>query len=95
MSSSRRRKYTPEFKAEAVKLVLDHGLTRAQAARDLGVSESVLSRWVQRAREHQQPDALTEPERVELQRLRREVRTLRVEREILKKATAFFAREIL
>ena len=80
-----RRKYTAEFKTEAVKLVLEDGLSRAQAARDLGVTESVLGRWVQKAREVQVGDALTVAERAELKRLRKEVSTLRKERDILKK----------
>lgn len=90
-----RRTYTPEFKAEAIKLVLEGGLSRAQAARDLGVAESVLGRWVQKAREAQAGDALTTAERAELKRLRKEVGVLRKERDILKKAAAFFAKEAL
>jgi len=90
-----RKQYTPEFKAEAVKLVLEQGLTRAQAARDLGVVESVLGRWVQVAERNAKPGALTADERNELKRLRRENKVLRTEREILKKAAAFFAKESL
>ena len=90
-----RRKYTPEFKAEAVKLVLEAGLTQAQASRDLGVAESVLGRWLRAARVAAHPAALSEAERAELARLRKEVNVLRKERDILKKAAAFFAREIL
>jgi transposase len=94
--TSKRRAHTPEFKAEAVKLVLKNGLSRAQASRDLGVSESVLGRWVQRAKEAiDPPDGLTGQEREELKQLRRENSVLRMEREILKKAAAFFARETL
>ncbi len=96
MSTKKTRKqYTPEFKAEAVKLVLEQGLSRAQAARDLGVPESVLGRWVQLAERDQQPGALTIGEREELKQLRKQVRVLRTEREILKKAAAFFAKESL
>lgn len=95
MSSRKRKTYTPEFKAEAVKLVVEQGLTRAQAARDLGVTESVLCRWVQVHLESALPGALSAAERDELKRLRRENTTLRKEREILKKATAFFAKETL
>ena len=96
--TSKRKQYTAEFKKEAVGLVLDQGLTAAQAARDLGVSESVLGRWVQRAREagsEQAEPAASESERAELKRLRSEVAVLRKEREILKKAAAFFAKENL
>jgi transposase len=96
MSTKKTRKqYTPEFKAEATKLVLEQGLSRAQAARDLGVAESVLGRWVQLAERDQQPGALTTDEREELRQLRKQVRVLRTEREILKKAAAFFAKESL
>ncbi len=90
-----RRKYTREFKAEAVKLVLEEGVTQAQASRDLGVSESVLGRWVKVAREKAAPGALRDAEHAELKRLRRENSILRKERDILKKAAAFFAKEFL
>ena len=92
-TKKKRRKYSKEFKAEAVKLVLEQGLTRAQASRDLGVAESVLGRWGQLAERDAQPGGLTAEEREELKRLRKEVRILRTEREILKKAAAFFAKE--
>lgn len=92
-TKKKRRKYSKEFKAEAVKLVLEQGLTRAQASRDLGVAESVLGRWVQLAERDAQPGAITAEEREELKRLRKEVKILRTEREILKKAAAFFAKE--
>ena len=90
-----RRQYTPEFKAEAVKLVTEKGLTQAEAARDLGVAESVLGRWMQSVRRTASPDALSGQERDELAQLRRENGILRKERDILKKAAAFFAKEIL
>lgn len=96
MSGQRkRRSYTAEFKAEAVKLVLESGLTQAQASRDLGITESVLARWVQDARAAERPGALQDAEREELKRLRRENGILRKERDILKKAAAFFAKESL
>lgn len=85
--------YTREFKAEAVKLGLEQRLTRAQASHDLGVAESVLGRWVQLAERDAQPSGVTDEEREELERLRRENRILRTELEILEKAAAFFARE--
>ncbi len=94
-TKKKRRQYTREFKAEAAKLVLEQGLTRAQAARDLGVPESVLGRWVHLAERDAQPGALTTDERDELKRLRKQVKVLRTEREILKKAAAFFAKESL
>jgi transposase len=95
--ASKRRKYTPEFKAEAVKLVLEQGMSRAQVSRDLGVPESVLCRWVQLAEERSAPAGagLSTSEREELVRLRQENGILRKERDILKKAAAFFAKETL
>ena len=62
-TKKKRRKYSKEFKAEAVKLVLEQGITRAQASRDLGVAESVLGRWVQLAERNAQPGAITAGER--------------------------------
>ena len=92
-----RRTYTPEFKAEAVKLVTEQGYSVAEAARALGISENLLRNWKQAlAAEgaqafpgHGNPPALEE----ELRRLRAENKRLLMERDILKKATAFFARE--
>lgn len=94
-TGTRRRRYSPEFKAEAVKLVLDENLTQAQVCRDLGLPDSVLGRWVSAARVLPESGSLTDAERVELVALRREVRVLRKERDILKKAAAFFAKETL
>ena len=97
--SRKRRAFTPEFKQEAVKLVLEQGLTAAQAARELGVGEIVLGRWLQLARDGVEKsragEVLTESEHGELKRLRSENAVLRKEREILKKAAAFFAKETL
>jgi transposase len=93
----KRRTYTPEFKAEAVDLVLVHGVSVNQTSRDLGVSTSTLGLWVQKARAAERGDtrreAPGETELEELKRLRRENRILREERDILKKAAAFFANE--
>ena len=93
-TSRRRRRSTSEFRAEAVRLVTDGGLSQAQAARDLGISAKLLSSWVRVARERSLPGASGDAERDELKRLRKEVRTLRMEREVLKKAAAFFASEV-
>ena len=93
-TSRRRRRYTSEFRAEAVRLVTDGGLTQAQAARDLGISAKLLSSWVCVARERSLPGAMGDAERDELNRLRKEVRTLRMEREIPNKAATFFASEV-
>jgi len=71
-SRKNRRKYSTEFKSEAVKLTLESGLTQAQAARDLGVAESVLGRWVRAVEDQASPGALTTEKKRELQGLRRE-----------------------
>jgi transposase len=91
-----RRSFTDEFKAGAVRLVIDEGKTVGQAARELDLTESALRMWVERARADRgmgKPGVLTTAEREELFRLRKENRILAEEREILKKAAAFFARQ--
>ena len=96
MAKRRRRAFTPEFKTETVRLVLEGGRSIPDVARDLDLTESSLRQWVHQAevdRGQGKPGELTSAEREELQRLRREVRELRIEREILKKAAAFFAKE--
>ena len=87
--------YPPEFRAEAVRLVRDGGRTIGAAAKDLGVSTESLRHWVKQdgLDSGQRKDGLTSEERKELVRLRRENRDLREDREILKKAAAFFAKE--
>ena len=89
-----RRSFTEDFKTGAVRLVLDDGKTVAAAARDLGLTESSLRNWVEQARADRTKGktGLTTAEREELGRLRKENRELRTEREILKKAAAFFAK---
>lgn len=86
--------YPPEFRAEAVRLAREPGHSIRRVAKDLGVSNESLRRWVLQSEiDHGDSPGLTTDERAELVRLRRENRTLRTEREILKKAAAFFARE--
>ena len=88
-----RRQFTDEFKASAVRLVLDEGKMVGAAARDLDLTESVVHRWLAQADiDAGRREGLTTAEREELTRLRRENRVLRDERDILKKAAAFFAR---
>ena len=87
-----RTRYPPEFRAEAVRLAREPGQSMRQVAQDLGIANESLRRWVMQA-DAGVSEGLTTDERAELTRLRRENRTLRTEREILRKAAAFFARE--
>ena len=89
-----RRRFTSEFKAGAVRLVLDENKTIGAVARELDLTPSSLGAWVARAQADRTKGrtGLTSEERAELARLRKENRELRMERDILKKATAFFAR---
>jgi len=92
----KRRTFPPEFKADAVKLCRAGDRSIHQVAKDLDLTETALRRWVERAdidAGKGPPEALTTSEREELQRLRRENKRLQMEREILKKAAAFFAKE--
>ena len=98
MAKRKRRAFTEEFKAQTVRLVRDSGKTVGAVARELDLTETALRSWVRQAEIDSgrgASGALTTEERDELARLRREVRTLRMERDILKKATAFFAKENL
>ena len=94
-----RRRFSREYKVEAVRLVTQRGVGVAQAARDLGVGENLLRRWVRAQAvdpQHAFPgEGQRKPEDAELARLRKEVATLRMERDILKKAAAYFAKESL
>jgi transposase len=94
-----RRKFGREFKVEAVKLVKERGVSVAQAARDLDLHENVLRKWI---KEFSSDPAQAfpglgqmKPDQLEIERLRREVAKLKAERDILKKAAAYFARESL
>jgi transposase len=92
-----RRRFDRAFKLEAVRLVRERGVSAAQAARDLDVHENVLRKWVKEFAadpQHAFPgQGQMKPEQQEIERLRREVVRLKAERDILKKATAFFAKE--
>jgi transposase len=91
---AKRSRQSEEFKREAVKLVTDQGYSLADAARSLGLDASLLRSWrLKYAPKQEGTPAMTESEQEELGRLREETRLLRMEREILKKATAFFANE--
>ena len=92
--SGKRRLYPEEFKKEAVSLVTERGYTIVQAAQVVDTSEKNLQRWVKQQVQGISDERLDADERAELNRLRREVKTLRMEKEILKKASAFFAQEM-
>lgn len=93
-----RRAFTPEFKAEAVRMVREQGISLSQTCRDLDLCPAVLRRWLDKSKSSpsfsiSSHASINDSEKAELERLRSENRQLKMEREILKKATAFFARE--
>lgn len=95
MERRTRRKFTREYKAEVVHLVRTSGKTVAQVAREMDLTESVLRNWIRQSEidEKRSPRGpLTTEERAEMARLRRELKTVTMERDFLKKAAAFFAR---
>jgi transposase len=92
-----RRTFSKELKLEAVKLVIERGVTATQAARDLGIGPNVVSRWVREARADKK-DAFPgrgqmKPEDAEIARLKRELARTRAERDILKKTIGFFVKD--
>jgi transposase len=90
----KRRNFSASFKEEAVKLVREQGRSAGKAAKELGISESALRRWLEASDIEQGTKAgLTAAEKAEIRELKRENAVLRMERDILKKATAFFAKE--
>jgi len=92
-----RRQFNREYKVEAVRLVTDRGVSVAEAARDLGIHDNLLRRWVKEfggdARHAFPGGGNMKPESAELSRLKKENAKLRMERDILKKAAAYFAKE--
>ncbi len=92
-----RRQFSREFKLEAIRLVRERGISVAQASRDLDIGENVLRRWIKEAgadpRQAFPGQGQLRPEQLEIDRLRREVAKLKAERDILKKAAAYFAKE--
>lgn len=93
-TSKKRKSYTPEYRREAARLVIDTGRTIAAVAREIGVGQQLLGRWVQQERDRGVAGgggSLDLDERAELERLRREVAELRMDNEFLGKAAAFFA----
>ena len=96
MSKQKRRKYTEEYKQEAVNLVVEQGYRVSEAARNLGINDNQLRRWVkERSGANGQGEGTGKfsAEHEEIRRLREENKRLKMEREILKKATAFFVKE--
>jgi transposase len=97
MSEQNKKTYTPEFKKEAVRLVTEQGYKVTEAARNLGIHPSVLTRWksqlVSEGTNAFPGKGRLSPEQEELKRLRKENQRLKMERDILKKAAAFFANE--
>ena len=95
---SRRKKYSKEFKLDAVSLVTDQGYSRAEAARSLGLNSNMLGRWVSEHRtdggQSFRGNGKLTREQEEIRKLRSQVKNLKMEKEILKKATVFFAKEI-
>ena len=90
-----RRQYTAELKREAVNLVTEQGYRISEAARNLGVNENLLRRWQKKIQAVESGECMSPDEREELKRLRTENQRLWMEREILKKAAAFFAKELV
>ena len=88
------KQYPIEFKKEAVALVLDQGYSVSDAAESLGITTKLLYAWKAKIENERQGSLLTGDEREELKRLRKEVKELRMEKEVLKKASAFFAKEM-
>jgi len=89
-------RYPPEFRREAIELVRTSGRPVAEVARSLDISDATLYAWIKAAREQEEdPNALSESERTELRRLRKEIADLKTDREILRKAAAYFARETM
>ena len=88
------KQYSKEYKEEAVALVLEQGYSVPEAAKLLGIASNILYRWKSKIESQPEGKSLSVDEREELKRLRKEVKNLRMEKEILKKASAFFAKEM-
>jgi transposase len=94
MTTTRRRAYTEDFKRDAVALVTEQGYSVAEAARSLDVGANLLGRWKRQHEEQVGGEVLNLDEREELKQLRKENRLLRMEKDILKKASQYFAKEM-
>jgi len=96
MNKQKRRKYTDEYKQEAVNLVVEQGYGVSEAARNLGINDNQLRRWVKERTGDKEAATVSNKltaEQEEIRKLKKEVERLKMEREILKKATAFFVKE--
>ena len=87
------RKFSEEYKTDAVKMVLENGIKSSQVSKDLGIGQSTLDKWVKDYKSKTHPKALTIDEKEELRKLKAENQKLKLERELLKKATLFFAND--
>jgi transposase len=94
MTKRTNKHYPIEFKQEAVALVIEQDYSIVQAAASLGITDKLLYNWVAKHKQQAQGDTLTGDERAELNQLRKDNKRLQMEREILKKASAFFAKEM-
>ena len=94
---SKRKKYPKEFKLDAVSLVVERGYSRAEAARSLGINANMLSRWIKQAESENghsfRGNGKLSPEQEQIRELQKRVKRLELEKEVLKKATVFFAAE--
>ena len=94
---SKRKKHSPEFKLDAINLVLEQGYSRTEAARSLDLNANMLGRWIKEYQNDKgqafRGNGVLTPEQEEIRKLKAEVKRLKMEKEILKKATAFFAGE--
>ena len=94
---SKRRKYTKEFKLDAVSLVLEQGYSRAEAARSLSINQNMLGRWIKETGSEDgqavRGNGKLSPEQEQIRNLKKQVKRLEMEKDILKKATVFFAAE--
>jgi transposase len=93
--SEKRRKFDRDFREGAVRIVLETGRPVSEVARELGVHEGTLGNWVNQHRRQQQPGAVTEEERAELVRLRRENAELRMQRDVLKRSVVLWVDEAM
>ena len=87
------KKFSEDYKREAVDLVEVHGIKRADAARDLGIGKSTLDKWLKEYRNQDDPGGFSSAEKAEIRELRAKLRKVTLERDLLKKATVFFAKQ--